>query len=33
MSLLSLLLREAAADRRIGFNPCHGIRGEHRSSG
>jgi len=26
MSLLSLLLREAVADRRIGFNPCHGIR-------
>jgi integrase len=25
-SLLSLLLREAVADRRIGFNPCHGIR-------
>jgi hypothetical protein len=26
MSLLSLLLREAVADRRIGFNPCHGVR-------
>jgi len=26
MSLLSLLLREAVADRRFGFNPCHGIR-------
>jgi integrase len=26
MSLLGLLLREAVADRRIGFNPCHGIR-------
>jgi integrase len=26
MSLLSLLMREAVADRRIGFNPCHGIR-------
>lgn len=26
MSLLNLLLREAVADRRIGFNPCHGIR-------
>jgi integrase len=26
MSLLSLLLREAVADRRIGFNPGHGIR-------
>jgi hypothetical protein len=24
--LLSLLMREAVADRRIGFNPCHGIR-------
>jgi integrase len=26
MSLLSLLLREAVADRRIGFNPCQGVR-------
>ena len=26
MSLLGLLLREAVADRRIGFNPCQGIR-------
>jgi integrase len=26
MSLLSLLMREAVADRRIGFNPAHGIR-------
>ena len=26
MSLLSMLLREAVADRRIGHNPCHNIR-------
>jgi integrase len=26
MSLLGLLMREAVADRRIGFNPCQGIR-------
>jgi integrase len=26
VSLLSMLLREAVADRRIPFNPCHGIR-------
>jgi integrase len=26
MSLLGLLLREAVADRRIGFNPCSGVR-------
>jgi integrase len=26
MSLLSLLMREAVADRRIPHNPCHGIR-------
>jgi len=25
-SLLGLLMREAVADRRIGFNPCQGIR-------
>jgi integrase len=26
VSLLSMLLREALADRRIGHNPCHNIR-------
>jgi integrase len=26
MALLSMLLREAVADRRIGHNPCHNIR-------
>jgi integrase len=26
VSLLSMLLREAVADRRIPFNPCHGVR-------
>jgi integrase len=26
LSLLSMLLREAVADRRIPFNPCHGVR-------
>jgi integrase len=26
MSLLSMLLREAVADRRIGHNPCHNVR-------
>jgi integrase len=26
VSLLSMLLREAVADRRIGHNPCHNIR-------
>lgn len=26
MSLLSLLMREAVADKRIAVNPCHGIR-------
>jgi integrase len=26
MSLLGLLMREAVADRRIGFNPCQGLR-------
>jgi Phage integrase, N-terminal SAM-like domain len=26
MSLLSLLLREAVADRRIPINPCHGVK-------
>jgi integrase len=26
MSLFSMLMREAVADRRIGFNPCHAIK-------
>jgi integrase len=26
MSLFGLLMREAVADRRLGVNPCHGIR-------
>src|SRR5947207_1326404 len=26
MALLSMLMREAVADRRIGHNPCHNIR-------
>jgi integrase len=26
LTLLSMLLREAVADRRIPFNPCHGVR-------
>jgi integrase len=26
MTLLSLLMREAVADRRIGYNPCTGVR-------
>jgi integrase len=26
MALFSLLLREAVAERRIGINPCHGIK-------
>src|SRR2546421_3578129 len=26
VSLLSMLMREAVADRRIGHNPCHNIR-------
>jgi hypothetical protein len=26
MSLFSMLMREAVADRRIGHNPCHNIR-------
>jgi hypothetical protein len=26
MSLFSMLMREAVADRRIGYNPCHAIK-------
>jgi integrase len=26
MALFGLLMREAVADRRIGYNPCHGVR-------
>jgi hypothetical protein len=26
MSLFSMLMREAVADRRIGYNPCHNIK-------
>jgi integrase len=30
ISLLSVLMREAVADRRIGYNPCQGVRASTR---